>query len=241
MNDVNKPVALVTARGGSKRIPNKNIRLMHGKPLISWTLEILLHSDKFSRVIVTTDSEEIAKISRGVGAETPFMRPPELANDLASTAEVASHAIDWLIDHGTPRKTIFCTVYPAAIFTKISDYDRSLELMQRERLEMVFAGCEFPSPPSRGWLLDGDHVALALDDEKQLLRSQDVPATFYDAGQFYWSQSETWRRILSGEPVRRGLYKMSRSQVVDIDTEEDWELAERIFFPSELRGVGHND
>lgn len=222
-------IAIVTARGGSKRIPGKNIRLFHGKPLITWTLENLIGSRLFSGVIVSTDSEEIADVARRAGADVPFLRPAKLSDDYATTAEVADHAISFLMDHGTPAHSAFCVVYPAAVAVTTSDLQASKELFTTKRFDMVFAGCEFPSPPTRGWTLTADGVATALSPSSQPARSQDLEPAYYDAGQFYWSHHDTWARIKAHEEVSRGIHILPRWRATDIDTDEDWILAERLF------------
>ena len=222
-------IAIITARGGSKRIPGKNIRDFHGKPLISWTIHNLISSGLFSRVIVSTDSEEIAVISRQAGADVPFLRPPELSDDFTPTAKVADHAIRWLIAEGVSENTQFCVVYPAAVSVTAKDLSDAKQILEFSGADLVFAGCEFPSHPDRAWALVEGNLVTPIAPERQFARSQDLGPRFYDAGQFYWSHESAWADVIEGLPVRRALYIMPRSRAIDIDTEEDWELAELLF------------
>ena len=232
-SDMNREaIAIITARGGSKRIPGKNIRDFHGKPLISWTIHNLLSSQLFSRVIVSTDSKEIAAISREAGAEVPFLRPPELSDDFTPTANVADHAINWLIGDGVADSTRFCVVYPAAVSLTPKDLSESKRILESSGADLVFAGCEFPSHPDRAWTLAEDNFVAPVAGEFQSARSQDLEPRFYDAGQFYWSHKSAWADVIQGLPIRRALYIMPRSRAIDIDKEEDWELAKLLFAPN---------
>jgi N-acylneuraminate cytidylyltransferase len=219
----------VIARGGSKRIPGKNIRPLHGKPLVSWTLEALKNSAIFSRIVVSTDSLEIAAIAESSGAEVPFLRPTHLANDFASTAQVADHAISWLLKTGVAPATLFCVVYPAAVAITSQDLVDSLKTIKSGEFDIVFAGCEFPSHPQRAWLIDENNRATPSQAEYQSSRSQDLIPMYYDAGQFYWCHESSWRDLTEGREVRRGLHVLSRTRAIDIDTDEDWSLLEIVF------------
>lgn len=230
LSDMNRgAIAIITARGGSKRIPGKNVRNFHGKPLIAWTIRNLLSSKLFSRVIVSTDSEEIAAISRESGADVPFQRPPELSDDFTPTAKVADHAISWLIGDGVADSTQFCVVYPAAVSVTAKDLSDAKQILESSGADLVFAGCEFPSHPDRAWAVVEGNLVTPVAPERQSARSQDLEPRFYDAGQFYWSHETAWAGVIQGLPIRRALYVMPRSRAIDIDTEEDWELAELIF------------
>ena len=230
LSDMTKDaIAIVTARGGSKRIPGKNIRDFHGKPLLSWTIHNLFSSHLFSRVIVSTDSKEISAVSTEAGADVPFLRPPELSDDLTPTANVADHAINWLIGDGVADNTKFCVVYPAAVSVTPKDLADSREMLESSSADLVFAGCEFSSHPDRAWALTEGNLVTPLRQELQSVRSQDLEPRFYDAGQFYWSNKTAWADLIQGRPIRRALYIMPRSRAIDIDTEEDWELAEFLF------------
>ena len=228
-NKTQNAIAIVTARGGSKRIPGKNIRIFHGKPLISWTIHNLLTSQLFSRVIVSTDSTEIASIAVDAGAEVPFLRPAELADDFATTADVAQHAIDWLLRNGVSPDSYFCIVYPAAVGVTSIDLADSLALMKVGDFDLVFAGCEYPAHPSKAWFLGEDSHATAREKKSSAPQPGDLRTAYHGAGQFYWSHQSTWSKICEGKDVRRGLYVISRLRAIDINSEEDWALAELLF------------
>ena len=235
MSSEENSVAIIPARGGSKRIPGKNIRPFHGKPLIAWTIDNLVRSEIFSDIIVSTDSKEIAIISEEAGARIPFMRPPHLADDFTTTAEVAEHAISSLIEEGAPLESFFCVVYPAAVGIRESDHREALSILARNDADFVFGGCEFPSHPARGWTVDESALAQPTNSENQAVRTQDLPSVYFDAGQFYWSRYDTWKKISSGEEIRRKILVLPRSRAIDIDTEEDWDLAE-LAYRDLLRG-----
>ncbi len=228
-------IAVITARGGSKRVPGKNIRSFHGKPLISWTIQNLLSSHVFSRVIVSTDSEEIASISRKAGADVPFLRPSELSDDFTPTAHVANHAIRWLIEDGATERTEFCIVYPAAVAVTAADLAESRGILQAGGADLVFAACEFPSHPKRAWVRGDGSEVFPVSSEAQLARTQELSPWYYDAGQFYWSYRSGWEEGAKGHPIRRAMYLMPRSRAIDIDTEEDWLMAETLFNPNLYR------
>ena len=235
MSSERHPIAIITARGGSKRIPAKNIRPFHGKPLIAWTIDNLIRSEIFSDIIVSTDSKEIAEISEAAGARIPFLRPSHLADDFTTTAEVAEHAISSLIEEGAARGGFFCVVYPAAVGIMESDHRQALTILARNEADFVFGGCEFPSHPARGWTVGENALAQPTNPEYQGARTQDLSSVYFDAGQFYWSRYDTWKKISSGEEIRRKILVLPRSRAIDIDTEEDWALAE-LAYRELLRG-----
>lgn len=226
-------IAVITARGGSKRVPRKNIRNFHGKPLISWTIANLLDSELFSQVIVSTDSEQIAETSLAAGALVPFLRPNSLADDLTPTAPVADHAIKWLIEKGAPKGANFCVVYPAAVGVTGEELSTGLDLFTSVGFDLVFAGCEFSPNPERAWKSPDGKRVVPANEAKQSSRSQDLDPLYYDAGQFYWSHEKTWEMILKRQKIQVGMVHMPRWKAIDIDTQEDWEIAERLFDPNE--------
>lgn len=227
--EANDPIAIIPARGGSKRIPRKNIRPFHGRPLISWSIRNLLESGIFSRVVVSTDDREVASISVDYGAEVPFLRPRELSDDRCPTAPVARHAIQHLIERGVSEESLFCLVYPAAVAVRTKDLVESKALIEKQNFDLVFAGCEFLTPPERGWQLGQGNVATATNPESQSLSSNELTPMYHDAGQFYWSRKSTWDDLVEGRQIRRGLYVMPHYRAIDINTEVDWILAESFF------------
>lgn len=218
-------LAVIPARGGSKRIPRKNIRPMSGKPLIQWTIETALNSSVFSDVMVSTDDAEIAEIARAAGASIPLLRPAELAEDFTTTGEVMAHAVEFMMNNGFVGSDV-CCLYPSAIFITGDDLVRSWELLGHED-QYVMSVVEYPHPIQRALRMGSDDVLTPVDPETALLRTQDLEPRFHDAGQFYWGKARAWVNM---QPVWNSVrgYRLPAGSVVDIDTEADWLLAERI-------------
>jgi pseudaminic acid cytidylyltransferase len=227
-------VAIIPARGGSKRIPRKNIRLFAGKPIIAHSVELALRSGLFSSVVVSTDDEAIAAVARRHGAETPFIRPAELSDDFAGTHVVVAHAVRWLVDHGTPVE-FACCLYPTAPLIQVSDLRRGLDLMKSGNWDSVIAATSFGYPIMRA-LKKSERGALQMFyPEHYKTRSQDLPEAYHDAGQFYWADARTWLAPPQGFTERTTAVFLPRWRVQDIDTVEDWERAEQVYsliFPS---------
>jgi N-acylneuraminate cytidylyltransferase len=221
-------VAIIPARGGSKRIPRKNIRPFCGRPMIAWSIEAAINSGLFERIIVSTDDPEIAEITSQLGAEAPFERPADLANDHAGTLPVIRHAVDWLMQHGSPV-THACCIYATAPFLRVEDLRNSRIIMQDPELHFVFSITRFAFPIQRALKLDTQNSLSMYWPEHELSRSQDLPAAYHDAGQFYWGTADAWRtqdRIYSSKC--RG-HELPEERVQDIDTESDWRVAEMKF------------
>lgn len=221
-------VAIIPARGGSKRIPHKNIRLFCGQPMIAWPIEAAIASGLFERIIVSTDDPEIAEIAIRLGVEVPFERPENLANDHAGTLPVIRHAVDWLMQHGTPV-THACCIYATAPFLRAEDLKNSRMLMEDPELDFAFSITRFAFPIQRALMLDVKKSLSMFWPEHELSRSQDLPAAYHDAGQFYWGTASAWRswdQIYSANC--RG-YELPEQRVQDIDTENDWTHAELKF------------
>lgn len=224
-------VAIVPARGGSKRIPRKNIRPFLGKPLIARTLTTLLSSQLFDRVIVSTDDDHIADISESSGAEAPFLRPAELADDHTPTAPVVQHAISTLeTEHDAPPFRNVCVAYPAAVFTQVRDLTSSLELLESSSdIDYVVPVTRFPAPIHRALRRLPDGSCEMLWPEFRSTRTQDLEETYHDAGQFYWGRRDAWMEDREMFGPRSRMVVLPRHRVEDIDTQEDWERAERLY------------
>ena len=221
-------LAVIPARGGSKRIPRKNIKLFHGKPMIAWSIDAARQSGCFDRIIVSTDDTEIAEVARTYGAEVPFMRPEELSDDYATTVDVIQHAVDWFAEQGqTPA--LVCCLYATAPFVRAEDLCEGLRLLETTGCQYAFTGTSFPFPIQRALKISADGSVSMFQPEHLLTRSQDLEEAYHDAGQFYWGKAEAWqnRQPLFG-PASRCLV-LERHRVQDIDTPEDWERAERLF------------
>ena len=220
-------VAIIPARGGSKRIPKKNIKLFHGKPMISWSIKAALKSKIFDRIIISTDDSEIADIALKSGGEVPFFRPSKLSDDYATTADVMEPAAHWLTKEGLLASEL-CCIYATAPFVEASDIELGLEMLMSGGWQYVFPAAEFAAPIFRGFK-KGDGGVEMIFPEHYLTRSQDLPGVFHDAGQFYWGTHHAW---LSKAPIfsnKSDFIELPRSRVQDIDTPEDWDIAEKMF------------
>lgn len=218
-------VAVIPARGGSKRIPRKNIRLFGGKPMIAHSIECTLGSGLFERVIVSTDDPEIAAVARHYGAEVPFSRPAELSGDHAGTTEVIAHAVSSLMDDGlTP--TAVCCVYATAPFLRQDDLASGLAKLQSGSWRYVFAATVFGFPIFRSFRIT-DHGGVEMFFPEHFnTRSQDLPEALHDAGQFYWGKPDAWLTHALVFDTRSTVVRIPAWRVQDIDTTEDWDRAE---------------
>lgn len=228
--------ALIPARGGSKRIPKKNIRPFSGKPLIAYSIEAALRCGLFDKVIVSTDSGEVAAVARSYGAEVPFMRPSELADDAATTQAVLSHAYDFMKEAGHGIES-FCCIYPTAPMLCASELKKAFAKLQaNSAAATVYSVASFPYPIFRAISIAPDGFAAMLWPEHELTRSNDLPEAFHDAGQFYWVRGESFEKSRRLLPPGASLpHLLPRFMVQDIDTEEDWQMAELMFEAAKAR------
>ena len=221
-------VAIIPARGGSKRIERKNIKPFAGKPIIAYSISAARKSGLFSRILISTDDPEIASIGAIYGAEAPFLRPDDLADDQTPTAPVLIHALKWLAQrHHHPR--YFCCIYGTAPFLNPDDLQAGFQRLQETDALSVFAVTAFGYPIFRALHKEKDGRVSMIWPEHALTRSQDLPEAYHDAGQFYWGRTEGFlaeQTLFSSDSYP---LIMPRSRVVDIDTPEDWEIAERLF------------
>ena len=221
-------IAIIPARGGSQRIPRKNIKSFCGKPMIAWSITVAKESGLFDLVIVSTDDAEIAEVARAWGAQTPFLRPPELSNNFAQTKEVIAHATRWILNQGLAPDAI-CCIYPTAPFIQKADLKNALVELESGNYEFAFAVTEFSSPIFRALKKTAEGAVEMFFPEHFATRSQDLPKAFHDSGQFYWGRPEAWlnaNNIFSSASVSV-VIPSSRSQ--DIDSQEDWEFAEMLY------------
>lgn len=222
-------VAVIPARGGSKRIPRKNIRPFRGVPLLGRTIALLRTAELFDRIVVSTDDEEIATVAVAAGAEVPFLRPAELADDHAGTRPVIVHAIEALEDHGADRIGALCTVYPAAVFVHAEDLRQAYQrLVEHDHAPFVFSAAAFPAPIQRAVRERPDGTAQMLWAEHRTTRSQDLEPAYHDAGQFYWGRRDAW--FGRGSVLEAGslMHVLPHWRVQDIDTPDDWVRAELV-------------
>lgn len=218
-------LAVIPARGGSKRIPRKNILPFGGKPMIVWSIEAALKSGCFDSVMVSTDSSEIANVARLHGAEVPFIRPSELSDDKTGTMAVVAHATQWQIESGRPVTQV-CCVYATAPFLQAEDLKRGLAYLDSSGADYAFSVTSYAFPIQRAIRITPQHRVEMFQPEYFNTRSQDLEQAWHDAAQFYWGQASAWlaqKPIFSQDatPV-----PLSRHRVQDIDTLEDLESAE---------------
>tara|TARA_R110001606_G_C15403445_1_gene653641 strand:+ start:6790 stop:7482 length:693 start_codon:yes stop_codon:yes gene_type:complete len=223
-----KRLAIIPARGGSKRIPRKNIREFCAKPIIAWSIEAALESNCFDHVIVSTDDQEIAQVAKQYGAEVPFLRPQELADDYTATRPVINHAIQeasslW----GIPNYV--CCIYATAPFLQAEDLRLALEKLSCGAAKFVFSAGRFAYPIQRSFRINDAGRAERLWPEHRYTRSQDLEEAYHDAGQFYWGETEAF--LNCGDPMSEDgiAHVLPGTRVHDIDSEEDWVIAELLF------------
>lgn len=221
-------LAIIPARGGSKRIPRKNIKLFCAKPMIAWSIEAALQSGCFDQVIVSTDDQEIAEVARQYGATVPFMRPAELSDDHTGTVPVIQHAIEWVNAQGQPVEQA-CCLYATAPFVSAEDINRGLDILDATQSDYAFSVTSYAFPIQRAIRLNDEGRVQMFNPEHFNTRSQDLEEAFHDAGQFYWGTADAWLqgRMIFGTgsvPV-----PLPRHRVQDIDTPEDWVRAEWLF------------
>ena len=181
-------VALIPARGGSKRIPGKNIKNFFGKPMIKWSIEACIDTQLFDRIIVSTDDHEIAEVAKRCGAEVPFIRPDNIADDYSTTTAVVSHAISWLQDRGV-KLDLCCCIYATAPFIEPKDIRVGYELISTTDADYVFSITGFDYPIQRAIRLDSEKYISMADASFYEKRTQDLEPFFHDAGQFYWARA----------------------------------------------------
>ncbi len=221
-------ICVIPARGGSKRIPRKNIKLFGGRPMIEWSIDAAMKSKLFDQIIVSTDDSEIAEIALACGADVPFMRPSELSDDYTNTSAVIAHAIEWYQQQGLmPR--LACCIYATAPFVSPIDLKRGLDIISAENSDFAFSVTSFAFPIQRAIQLTNEGRVKMFQPECFEVRSQDLEEAYHDAGQFYWGKAGAW---LSGKPIfslDSSPVILPRHRVQDVDTPEDWLRAEWMF------------
>ena len=221
-------VAIIPARGGSKRIPRKNIKEFHGKPMIAYSIEAALESQCFDKVIVSTDDVEIAGVAAQFGAQVPFMRPAKIADDYATTLDVMKHAVEWLEAQGDVIDAV-CCLYATAPFVMPSNLQEGYEALQSGELDYAFSATSYAFPIQRALKLNTEGTVEMFQPAHFNTRSQDLIEAYHDAGQFYWGTAEAFKAKRPIFSEQSKVVLLPRKQVQDIDTPEDWELAEALF------------
>lgn len=217
-------LVIIPARGGSKRIPKKNIKSFYGKPIIAYSIATAVKSNLFDEVMVSTDSEEIAKISTQYGATIPFLRSNENANDFAVLADVIEEVLHRYKKVGKTFDTV-CCILPTAPFISVERLQTSYKKLQEEQFDTVFPVLEFSFPIQRSMKMENEKISM-VQPEHLNTRSQDLPSRFHDAGQFYWCKTEAFLKQKKLFTDNSGAVVISALEAQDIDTETDWKLAE---------------
>lgn len=228
-------LAVIPARGGSKRIPRKNIRDFCGKPIIAYSIEAALDSGLFDHVIVSTDDDEIASVAREFGAATPFMRPTEIADDHTGTNAVVKHALQWYQEK-VHSVSLACCIYATAPFVRSEYLKEGHDKLINSDKSFAFSVTSFPFPIQRAIYINGKGEVEAFWPEHINTRSQDLEQAYHDAGQFYWGRSQAF---LNDEVTFSNIsipVILPRYLVQDIDTMEDWYHAEHMF--QAIKGSG---
>lgn len=221
-------LALIPARGGSKRIPRKNIRPFAGRPVIAWSIAAAQASGLFDRIVCSTDDDEIAEVAQAHGAEAPFRRPAELSDDHATTLAVVQHALDWADGEGLAVEAL-CCIYPTSPFVTGSSLRRAYEQLETSGAGYCFPVARFPAPIQRAIRIGADGRAGMFQPEHFGTRSQDLEPAYFDAGQFYWGRPAAWREGLRMFGPDSAPMEIPLWRTADIDTPDDWARAERLW------------
>jgi N-acylneuraminate cytidylyltransferase len=219
-----RAVAIITARGGSKRIPRKNLRPFLGKPIIAYSIAVALESELFDEVMISTDDAEIAEVSQRLGAKVPFMRSAKTSDDYATTADVLQEVVSEYSARGATMD-FACCIYPTAPFVTADKLRRAFALLQESRADAVLPIARFSFPIWRSFRKEGDRVFYNWP-EFAPRRSQDLPPAFQDTGQFYFFRPAVLQatgRLITDNTIG---FEVPETEMQDLDTEEDWVLAE---------------
>lgn len=226
-----KAIAILPARGGSKRIPRKNILDFHGKPAIGWPIQSARKSGCFDRIIVSTDDAEIAHVAKNLGAEVPFLRDPQLADDFTGTTDVIRDVVTKL---NLPPATPVCLIYPTALFLSGNDIAKGKSQLTDD-IDWVLSLGEYQTPIDRAYKMVANTGQVeARNPAKMPMRSQDLEPAFFDAGQFYWARAETWLDQSAHVWDGAASVVLPPEHCIDIDTPSDWRRAEHQFALFEL-------
>lgn len=226
-------IAIIPARGGSKRIPRKNIKEFNGRPMIAYSINAAKECGIFERVIVSTDDEEIADVALKFGAEVPFLRPEYLSDDYTGTTAVIRHAIEW-IEKTESKIKAACCIYATAPFITANDLKEGLRILTENNSEYAFSVTNYAFPIQRALKISPDSKISMFNPEQFAIRSQDLEEAWHDAGQFYWGTKDAWLKEKIIFASHSSPIKLPRERVQDIDNIEDWKIAELMF---KARGI----
>ena len=222
-----KPIAIIPARGGSKRIPRKNIKFFGGAPIISYPIQELIKSNIFDSIYVSTDDSEIAEIAKYCGAKVPSLRSKKLADDITTTVEVIQAAIiDFGLDKQKTRQ--ICCVYPTTPFLNSEDVQQGLKILQEGDWDYVISANKLNFLPQRTFMVGPNKRVKQHFDQFENKRTQDIDPSYRDAAQFYWGRASTWLARLPIFSSKSTIIEILRENTFDIDTMEDWDRAESL-------------
>jgi pseudaminic acid cytidylyltransferase len=219
-------IAVIPARGGSKRIPRKNVKPFAGLPMIAHSLRAAREALLFDHVFVSSEDDEILAVGTEHGGE-PLRRPEELAGDHVATIPVIRHAVQWAEAQGWELDGV-CCIYATAPFVQADDLRCGWETLRDQGMDFAFSATTFPYPVFRGLLREGQGVRMIFPEHFPT-RSQDLPEAIHDAGQFYWGTARAWKEEERLFTERAAPIMLPRHRVQDIDTPEDWQRAELIW------------
>lgn len=219
-----KRLAIITARGGSKRIPKKNIREFCGRPIIGYSIQAAKDAGVFDTVMVSTDSEEIAEIAKKEGAEVPFLRSEATSGDFAGTADVILEVLARYEEIGETFDEV-CCIYPTAPFITGDKLKSAVSILEEKKFDSVMPITSFSFPPLRGLVLNGDKISYKWEEFSEF-RSQDLETIYHDCGQFYVLNTEAFKQSKNLVTKNTGAIEISELEMQDIDNEIDWKLAE---------------
>lgn len=218
-------LAVIPARGGSKRILKKNIKDFCGLPIISYSINAAIKSNLFDKIIVSTDDSEILEVAKNFGAEIPFLRPKNISDDHTGTLPVINHALGWFEERNIIYRNI-CCIYPCSPLLKPVNLIKSLDLMKTAKADSCLPVCKFLSNPARSLIINSEGRLEWKNSEFKSTRTQDLQEIYHDAGTFYWAKREKW---LSGDILDGVPYELPNEDFVDIDNQDDWSRAEFLF------------
>ena len=221
-------IAILPARAGSKRVKNKNILNIYGKPMIHRTIDLLKKSKIFDMIIVSSDSKKIQSISKKAGAKVLFTRPKNLANDFVGTFEVINHSINFLKNMNIFPKYI-CCVYPTSIMLKPSDIQNSFKKIKEKKWDFALSITDFGHPPQRGFYIK-EHSLRVINKKFYKKRTQDLKKIYHDAGQFYWGKTDSWLKKKFIFSKRSFGQILPRHRAIDVDDKEDLDILKKIFY-----------
>jgi len=224
----NECLAVIPARSGSKRIPNKNLKNFCGKPILEYAIEAAIQSNVFSRIIVSTDHPDIASAAKKAGAEVPFLRDSHLSDDLSNTDQVVIDAIGRLTVAGCEYSYTAC-IYATTPMLAPDDIANGLKELKSRNSDFLLAVNRLRFPIERTYQNNTEGTLKLREPSAYLIRSQDLPVSFVDSGQFYWGTQKGWRDLATNGMESPAFLELPWQKSLDLDTPEDWDMAEKIY------------